>query len=161
MHRQTSHPRIPIAPGKAISGSRPYWLLLALQTVGTALLYWEGVPIYRNTMSHPGAYEAETTVTALGACALIQVAYWIGYRTHPALPRFRNVLLGHALIFFSKMILVFPSAVVSLLFVAKDFAVQIPPSRYAFMIFALFSLFCYAFELERMGGRFLNYTSDL
>ncbi len=161
MNPQTSHPRIPVASGTFADGRWRYWALLLLQTVGTALLYWEGVPIYRNTMSHPRTDAAETTVTALGACALIQIGYWIGYRIHPVLPRFRNVLLGHVLIFFSKMVLVFPSAVVSLLFVAKDFAVQISLLRYAFMIFALFSLFCYAFELERMGGRFLNLTSDL
>ena len=142
------------------TGGWLYWLLLALQTAGTVLLYWEGLPIYRNIMIQPRAYDAETTATALGASASIQVAYWIGYRIRPEPPRFVSVSLGHIVLFLSKLILVLPSAVFSFLFIAKDLEASIPISKYVFILFALFSLFCYGLELERLAARLLGHKGE-
>ena len=73
--------------GRGSGGGWLYWLLLALQTAGTVLLYWDALPIYRNIMIDPKAHDATTTTIALGASALIQVAYWIGYRIRSEPPR--------------------------------------------------------------------------
>lgn len=133
-----------------------YPLLLALETIGAVLLYSEGLPIYRKTLADPGAYDPQTTFVALSGAVLIQAAYWVRYRMRPPEPRFANVLLAHILLFVSRLIFVLPAAIFSFLFIAKAVELQMPLSRYAFILFALFSLFCYVLELELLGARLLR-----
>lgn len=143
-----------LAPGRG--GRWLYPLLLALETVGAVLLYSEGLPIYRKILADPGAYDPQTTFVALGGAVLIQVAYWARYRMRPPEPRLANVLLAHILLFVSRLIFVLPAAIFSFLFIAKAVDVRMPLSRYAFILFALFSLFCYVLELELLGARILR-----
>lgn len=120
------------------------------------LLAWQVLPIYRKALADPTAYDSETTVSALGASALIQLGYWIRYRIRPAPPRLVNVGLGHFVLFLARLIFLLPTAVFSFLFIAKTVDTQMPASRYVVILIGLFSLFCYVRELERFGIRLLG-----
>lgn len=146
----------PQSPAKSPGGRWLYPVLLTLETTGAVMLYREGLPIYRETLADPSAYDPEANALALAACVLIQVAYWIRYRIRPERARVVNVVLGHIVLFLSGLIFLLPTAVFSYLFIAKTVEVQIPASKCLFIVFALFSLFCYVLELERLGGRLLG-----
>jgi hypothetical protein len=141
---------------KRAGGRWLYPVLLAVQTAGAALLAFQVLPIYRRALIDPTAYDSGTTVSALGASALIQLGYWMHYRIRPAPPRFVNVGLGHIVLFLARLIFLLPTAIFSFLFIAKTVDVQMPPLRYVVILFGLFSLFCYVRELERFGIRLLG-----
>jgi hypothetical protein len=130
---------------------RLYLLLLAFETAGAVLLYTEGLPIYRKTLADPASYDPETTAVALAGAVLIQVAYWTRYRIRVAPPRVGNVMLSHIVLFVARLAFTLPTAIFSFLFILKAVEVRMPVSKYAFIIFALFSLFCYVRELENLG----------
>jgi hypothetical protein len=74
-----------------------YPLIVAAQTVGATMIYWQGLPIYRGLSADVTAHDPQTKtlVWTTAASALIQVAYWTGYHTRLPPPRFANALLGH------------------------------------------------------------------
>jgi hypothetical protein len=133
-----------------------YPLLLTVQTAGAVLLAWQVLPIYRKALADPTAYDSGTTVSALGASGLIQLAYWMRYRIRPMPPHFVNAAVGHIVLFVARLVFVLPTAIFSFLFVAQTLQAQIPISRYLVILFGLFSLFCYLRELERLGIRLLG-----
>ena len=137
-------------PGR--NGGWLYALLLLLETLGAVLVYSEGLPIYRKTLANPAAYDPETTAVAMGGAVLIQVAYWTRYLLRLRPPRLVNTVLGHIALFVARMVFTLPTAIFSFLFIAKTVEFSIPLSKYAFIIFALFSLFCYVHELENLGA---------
>jgi hypothetical protein len=96
----------------------------------------------------------------IAAIALIQVAYWIGYRIRPTQPRFVNVVLGHILIFVSELIFVFAAVIFAYLFISKSLENQISIPSYVVILFGLFSLFCYFLELKRFGRCLLGHKED-
>ena len=137
-----------------------YPLLLAFETAGAVLLFSEGLPIYRKTLADPGSFDHKTTGIALGGAMLIQIAYWTRYRIRAHPPWAANVVIAHIVLFLGRLVFTLPTAIFSYLFVAKAVVVQIPATKYAFIIFALFSLFCYVRELENLGAALAS-TSPL
>ena len=150
MTSRDSSPRAPQRQRKWL-----YPLLLALETAGAFLLYREGLPLYRELLANPAAYNAETTGVALGGAVLIQCTYWTRYRIRLDPPRLANAVLAHVVLFVSRLIFILPTAIFSFLFISKSFEIRLPASKYAFLFFALFSLFCYVSELERLAQRML------
>lgn len=140
---------------------RGIWLypfLLAAQTAGAALLYWQGLPIYRELYANASSYtpKAETLLSTTSACLLIQIAYWVSYRERISPPIFVNAVLGHIVLFLSRLIFLLPTLIFSFLFIYKALGSQMPISRYVVIVFGLFSLFCYTRELDRFGNRLLG-----
>jgi len=133
---------------------RHYHQLFALQTIGTAILLWNGVPLYREIVADPSSHEArpETLVWAFSSIALIQVGYWVCYRTDPPMPQFSNALLGHILQFLSRMIFVFTTSVFGFAFITKRAGFEISAFRAVVTLLGLFSLYCYTRQLERWGS---------
>jgi hypothetical protein len=127
-------------------------ILLAFETTGAILLYREGLPIYRKTLADPASYDPETTAVALGGALLIQIAYWTQRRLRLEPPRVANTVLAHIVLFVARMIFTVPTTIFSFLFIAKAVEIQMPASKYAFILFALFSIFCYVRELESLGA---------
>ena len=121
-----------------------YPLLLAMQTIGVILFYWQGLPLYRQVSANPSTYEPqlETRIWTLLAIALIQVGYWIRYQVRPALPYFSNAVLGHVVLFWSRVSFTLATSIFSLVFIAKKLNLQLSPSGYILTIVGLFSLFC-------------------
>lgn len=133
-------------------GTWLYPLLLACETVGAAVLFREGLPIYRKTLADPASFDHTTTGIALAGAVLIQIAYWTRYRIGPRPPRAANVLVAHIVLFVARLVFTLPASIFSYLFIAKAVTAEIPATKYAFIIFALFSLFCYVLELENLGA---------
>jgi hypothetical protein len=96
-------------------------------------------------------------VWSLSAFVLMQAAYWLRYRIVPELPRVpRNAPLGHAVLFVGH--LVFDVAVIffTFMFIAAPPEFQRPLLKYAITTAAIFALFCYSLDLERLGNVLLG-----
>jgi hypothetical protein len=146
------------APPRTSDGRRPYALLFGVQTFGAALLYWQGLPLYRKLLSDPASHNPQAATLAWVLCAsvLIQVGYWTHHRALTAPPRYSNVLLGHVVLFVARMSFVLATAVFSFLFIANRLDSPMSITRYVVVLIGLFSLFCYTRELERLGKRLLS-----
>ena len=145
-------------PARNTNSGWRYPALFAMQTIGTAVLLWNAVPIYWQVLADPAAHvvRSENLAWALSSIALMQVGYWISYRVHPSLPRFVNAVLGHVTLFLARISFVFATSVFGFLFLVKKPGFNIPASRYMLVVLGLFSLYCYMLELERLGRAFLG-----
>jgi hypothetical protein len=130
-----------------------YFFLFAMQTIGAAILFWYGVPLFRQVLLDPGSHvpRTENLVWSLSAITLIQAAYWIRHRLRPSLPQLRNALIGYIVLFVARMSFVLATSVFGFVFIVRKPELQIPASRYFIVIIALFALFCYTQELEQLG----------
>ena len=137
------------APGRWV-----YLLLLTMQTVGAVVLYWKGLPLYRHLVGSPTSFETRKSILewALFAIALIQVGYWTRYWIRPALPLFVSVVLGHVILFLSRMSFIVATSVFSFVFISKRLENQMSAVHYGLTIAGLFSLFCYMQELQGLGN---------
>jgi hypothetical protein len=130
-----------------------YFFLFAIQTIGAAILFWYGVPLFRQVLLDPGSHvpRTENLVWSLSAITLMQAAYWTGHRLRPPLPQLRNALVGYIVLFIARMSFVLATSVFGFVFIVRRPEFQIPASRYFIVIIALFALFCYTQELEQLG----------
>jgi hypothetical protein len=133
-------------------------LLLAIQTVGAVIVYWKGIPLYRQLEADPSTYAVshETAVWSIVASTLIQVGYWTRYRLRPAMPHPVNVFGGHVLLFVARLVFVLATAAFSFVFITQEIAAHMPPLRYVLVLVVLFSLFCYMQELQHLGNAMLR-----
>jgi Pyridine nucleotide-disulphide oxidoreductase, dimerisation domain len=106
-----------ITPG----GRWLYPLLLSMQPIGVVIFYWQGIPLYRQASASPFAYESQpgARIWALLAIAITQVGYWVRYQTRPALPHLANAVLGHVVLFWSRLSFTLPTSVFSFVFIAN------------------------------------------
>ena len=143
---------------KSIGDASRYLFLFAIQTTGAAILFWYGVPLFRQALLDPGSHlpRPENLVWSLSAITLMQAAYWIRYRLRPPLPQFRNALVGYIVLFVARMSFVLATSVFGFVFIVRRPELQIPTSRYFVVIIALFALFCYTQELEQLGRALIS-----
>jgi hypothetical protein len=137
------------------------WLhvsLFAMETIGTVILYWKVVPLYRQLSADPTAYRARggTALWSLSAIALIQVGYWVRYRIGPVPPRLASSALGHIVVFLSRIVFVLATGVFSYLFISQELASEMPVHRYVLTTVGLFSLFLYSQELQWLGNALIR-----
>jgi hypothetical protein len=151
-------------PGEAPRSAAGRWrypTLFAVQTIGTAILIWNAVPLYQQILADPASHVVrnENLTWSLSSIALMQLGYWISYRVRPQPPQFVSVLLGHITLFVARMSFVFATSVFGFMFLVEKPGFHIPPSRYIVLLLGLFSLYCYMLELERLGRAFLSEKS--
>jgi len=141
-----------------VGGCWLYPLLLTMETIGTVIFCWKGLPLFRLLIADPASYETRERIWiwALTAIVLIQIGYWLRYRIEPALPRFRNALLGHIVLFVSRLSFVVATSIFSFVFIAKRLEGQMDAARYSLTVVGLFSLFCYMLELQRFGSALIG-----
>jgi hypothetical protein len=130
-----------------------YSFLFAMQTLGTAILLWYGIPLYRQVLADPGSHEPRPgrLIWSLSAIALMQSGYWIRHRLRLPPPRLRNTLVGHIILFVARMAFVVAASIFGFVFIARNPELQVSASRYVVLIMGLFALFCYTQELEQLG----------
>ena len=129
-----------------------YLVLLAMQTGGVCILYQYGVPWYRGLLANPTAYEPRQDMWIwLSAIVLVQVGYWVRHKVRAPLPKFTNVVLGHVVLFAGSLSFLLATTVFCFVFLAQKMASRMPLDRQLLMFAALFSLFCYMQELQRLG----------
>jgi len=137
-------------------GRRLYAVLFLVQTVGFAILLWEGLPIYRLIFTGVQGQHAKvkTLILVSLAIALVQGAYWTRMATAPELRVPANVFLGHVMQFLGRISFIFGGAFFTLVMYARFPELELSVLRLAILIASLFSLFCYSLELERLGAAF-------
>ena len=148
-----------------VQSARGRWRFSALfgaQTIGSAFLYWTGLLLYRQVLADPASHETHnwTLVWVLSSIALMQTAYWVSYHVRPPLPRFGNALLGHAILFVARMGFVLPTSLFGFVFVQQRLEFEISIFECLVIVVGLFSLYCYARELERLGRSIIAGRDD-
>jgi hypothetical protein len=135
-----------------------YPFLLGVQTIGVLIVYWQGLPLYREILAAPAAYRprVETWEWSIAALVLIQTGYWLSYRLNPAKPRLINAALGHVVEFFGRLCFLLPSAAFSFLVIANRTENRLPFSRAALLLTGLFSCYCYMLEMRRFGTHMMR-----
>jgi hypothetical protein len=151
-------PSAPAAIAGRVGGYWLYPLLLIMETVGAAVLCWKGLPLLRSLLADPASYATRERIWiwTVPATVLVQIGYWLRYRIRPALPRLHNALLGHIVLFVSRLSFVVATAVFSFVFIAKRLEGQMDAARYILTVVGLFSLFCYMLELQRFGSALIG-----
>ena len=120
------------------------------------MILWHGVPIYRRLLvGVPGrGAEARVILWVSIATSLIQVGYWVRLHCFPP-PRFnRQLVLGHAIQFMGRLSFVFVGGMFGVVFYARFHQLEFSLWKVSLLMVALFSMFCYTLELERLGKAF-------
>lgn len=130
-----------------------YWVLLAAQTVGAAVITWNGLPIYRELVEVPSKHvaQASTLVWSGSMAVVIQISFWLCRRHFPTLPHTGSVFFGNVLLFLSRLCFILATSTFSVVFILRPEQLMIPPLNCMMLLVVLFSVFCYTQELERLG----------
>lgn len=121
-------------------------------------MLWKGVPSYRALLSADMPPGTARILWSLTVVALIQPAYWLGWRATPPVEAggaWRN-FLGHIVLFLGRMTFVFVGAVITTVFYVQPTHLQITPYRVLQLMALLFSMFCYILELEKLGNALIR-----
>jgi hypothetical protein len=81
----------------------------------------------------------------------MQLGYWVSFQRRPPLPGLVQPVLGHVILCLARFGFVFASAVFGFVFLIPRPGFSLPLSRYVVTIAALFAVYCYTLELERLG----------
>lgn len=145
---------------KPSRGPGAYVGLLVLQTVAASSLFWADLPIFLRMVSRPGRpLELETWRLAIvaGGVAVLQCCYWIRLRRVAVHVPFENIFVGHLIVFASRVSFFFGGVLFSMTFFRHLPELEVLPpigqvlAKGLAILAILFSLFCYALELERLG----------
>ena len=114
-----------------------------------ALYLW--IPMYRRLVAgpggdHPGAGVVDKLVFVV---IVMQVCYWWRRRLAHAPPR-PHVVLGHVLLFLSRLAFVFVGSSFSM-FIVRAGDTRPTPFGLLISVWALFAIFCYVLELESLA----------
>jgi hypothetical protein len=134
-------------------GPRLYLILLAIQTVGAAIVLDNGIPIYRQMMAGPDQVQphAGPLWWAIAAVALMQTGYWVREWLQPPLPGGGHVVIGHLAGFVARVSFIFASTMFTVVFFLRFDQLPLPPYRIVMILLLLFSLYCWSLELERLA----------
>lgn len=130
-----------------------FWVLLAVQAAGAAIIIYNGVPIYRRLLARVPERAADDRVVALAVVASLLglCAHWVRRRTCP-LPEFRRrELPGHLILFCSRLAFVFATALFSTIFFARFGELDASVLRVLVLLVVLYSMFCFTTEVEGLG----------
>jgi hypothetical protein len=132
------------------------WLLFATESLGALIILWFGVPIYRRLFMGVTNEQAGASVffwASIGV-TVIQVSYWIRLRCFPP-PRFsRQLVLGHAIQFLGRLSFVFIGGMFGVVFFTRFQQLEFSIWKVSVLLAVLFSMFCYALDLDRLGKAF-------
>jgi hypothetical protein len=123
-------------------------------------LFWADLPIFlriASRLGQPQELESWRIAVVAGSVAVLQCCYWTRFRRVSIHVPFQNILIGHLIVFASRVSFFFGGVFFSVVFFRHLPELDVLPpieqgSTKAFAILTiLFSLFCYALELERLG----------
>jgi len=135
------------------SRERQYLLLLVTETIGVALILWDGVPLYRQVVRQISSHRPEPGIVwwAVTAVILLQVSYWLRMRLQLPVPWSGHPFIAHAILFVGRISFVFATSVASFVFLNNFEKLNLPPHRTVMLLALLFSMFCWTLELDRLG----------
>lgn len=144
---------------KEQSPARLYPFLLAIEVAGAVTILWHGIPIYRSLLAKTFVEHADNSAVewAIVGIVLIQAPYWLStFKVFPSLAVSPHIFVGHALAFLSRLNFVFVGGLFASLVYARGPEIEFVPWRALMLAAALFSMFCFSFELERLSRLFLE-----
>ncbi len=124
-----------------------------METAGLGIILWQGAPIYRRILAGSvGPASPETLMLGLLGVGLIQVAYWLRRAAISSLKLKPLLFLSHIVLFISRLSFIFGAALFTAIMYYRfpEFEKSIP--RLAVLVAVLFSIFCYALELEWLAS---------
>jgi hypothetical protein len=136
-----------------------FWCLLAVQTLGSLALIWDGLPVYQHLESaeQAGATPREFVI-AIAAVGVMQAAYWPAHalkqRLHFRLRR--NALWGHVLICMGEFSLFFMAALTTVYLFDQYRGLQHPLWKFGVLAAGLFAVSCYKYQLMSLGEIFIG-----
>ena len=146
----------PAGPDKAMRIAL-YWILFLGQTIGDTTILSHLIPLFRQLVTS-GLHEKtppKILVFATLGVIMIQVCYWLAQCWFTTLRLGHNSLLGHVILFLSRLNFIFAAAVFSAVYLVRFNELEISLWGFVLLFGVLFSIFCYTLELERLG-RALN-----
>jgi hypothetical protein len=142
------------------AGNALYVTLLGVQSAAALVIlsYIQGM--FRILIAEIGVAQpvSMTEVVSLASSILVsQAAFWVRVR-YVQIPRWHSLVLGHLLAFTGRISFVFGGALFGVFFLRH--MPELDLDRYAFgiawrgaiVMTTLFTLYCYALELERLGA---------
>jgi hypothetical protein len=132
-----------------------YWILFLGQTIGDTTILSHLIPLFRQLVTS-GLHEKtppKILVFATLGVTMIQVCYWLAQCWFTTLRLGHNSLLGHVILFLSRLNFIFAAAVFSAVYLVRFNELELEISLWGFALLfgVLFSIFCYTLELERLG----------
>jgi hypothetical protein len=130
-----------------------YWILFLGQTIGDATILAHLIPLYRQFITSGLAERTPTSILVFATLGVIltQVCYWLGQLWFATLSLGHHRLLGHVILFLSRLNFIFAAAVFSAVYLVRFNQVDISFGGFVILATVLFSIFCYTLELERIG----------
>ena len=135
-----------------------YWILFLGQTIGDVAILSHLIPLFRRlvTSGHYEKIPSKIFVLAALGVNIIQVCYWLDQHWFVTLRLGHNPLLGHLILFLSRLNFIFASALFSAVYLVRFKELEISLWRFVILSTVLFSIFCYTLELERLGRALLE-----
>jgi hypothetical protein len=140
--------------------SAVYLLLLSVQLTGALFIVLNGLPEFRQLMTHPGEqlpytpYENPATVFIVIA---MQAAYWYRLLCVPIPSQGSNTILSHLFLFLGRLTFIFGGSLFAVVFfrhlpeINQGADTWLMSRRGLQLVASLFALFCATLELERLG----------
>jgi hypothetical protein len=130
-----------------------YWILFAVESGCLLAIFAIGLPVYRRLLSGPGGERPGEPLVGLFLPFVVamQFCYWSKRRFAAAIGMRRNALAGHVLLFVSRLTFVFVGSCFSVVFFVRSQDTTGSPHGIAVFLAALFAVFCYVLELERLA----------
>jgi hypothetical protein len=144
----------------ALSKSRTYVLLFVMQTLAILIVVLNVIPIYDALIASVGVQLRrlpQSPLLLMASVVLFHCAYWFRLLRVPLVINYRNLLLSHLVLFVGRLSFIFGTAFFAMIvFRHLPAMVTIPNPgvlgvRIVWTLLILFSLYCYAAELERLG----------
>jgi hypothetical protein len=142
------------------SHSRPnawvYWALFGIETGGVLYVFREGSALYRALLSGPGHDYPGKHLLLPGLCIVLmmQLSYWIKTRRRPRFRFAANALASHLLLFLSRLNFILGAGLFSVTFLVRSQDTKTYFAGAVLLVAALFAMFCYSLELDRLGRAF-------
>jgi hypothetical protein len=130
-----------------------YWILFAIETAGLLGVFAIGLPVYRRLLSGPGGERPGEPFVGMFIPLVVamQFCYWSKRRFAAAIRMAHRDLAGHLLLFVSRLTFVFVGSCFSVVFFVRSQDTTGSPHGIAVFLAALFAVFCYVLELERLA----------
>jgi hypothetical protein len=143
-------------PGPPIHSTTTYLACSLAETIGVALVLWDGIPLFRHLIRFEVANSPVDQRIMVVALVLILAPYWACLRRDPPFDLPRQEFLGHVFLLVNRLVFIFASGVFSLV-VYRYWDVFNPSfAKTSLMMAVLFAVFCFCRHLERIGNLLNN-----
>ena len=136
--------------------------LLAVETVGIAIILLDALPIYREMIRKISDHTPRPGVPwwAWAGIALALGAYLTRVRLRPSPPPSGHAVAGHILSFVGRLSFVVATSTFSLVFINHFGELNLPPRRMVSILVLLFAIFCWTLDIERLAKALIGTAGE-